>query len=174
MARPSETGAIRPERKADMNVIGAMRTERGEGKEPQRKLIDIIWETVAPSSPGLDKNRFIVALQKYMKSGPHKLLQVGNTVFLMTAIAPGTIEFVTFSKEPLQALVQRYKTAADIVRKMGVRKVFAYAKEPGMQRIAQNIGMPVKIGQGQRMAGNQMVPVYTFEIDLTPQAKAGA
>mgnify|MGYP003352403915 CR=1 FL=1 len=137
-------------------------------------LFRSVWESVAPTAPNINKAAFTVALQRYMKSGPHKFLQVGNTVFLMTAIAPGTIEFITFSREPLQALVQRYKTAANIIKKMGVRKVFAYAKEPGMQRIAQNIGMPVKIGQGQRMVGNQMVPVYTFEIDLTPQAQAGA
>ena len=173
MATP-ETSALKPERKADINVLGAMKRERGGTSEKQRPLIDIIWESVAPNAPNVSKPGFTVALQRYMQSGPHKLLQIGNTVFLMTAVAPGTIEFVTFSKEPLQALVKRYKTAADIVRKMGVRKVFAYSKEPGMQRIAQNIGMPVKIGQGQRMMGNQMMPVYTFEIDLTPQAQAGA
>jgi hypothetical protein len=170
MARVPETSALRPERKADMDVLGTMRRERGEGPsipQKQKSTVDLIWDSVASQMPpGVTREKFVIALARQIKTGPHKLLQVGNTVFLMTALGPGTIEFVTFTREPLPALIQRYKTAADIVRKIGVRKIRAWSPDPGMQRIAKSVGLPVTVGQGEKMLFGKMVPVFTFEIDL--------
>jgi len=167
MSNVPETPALRKERKADIDIMGAIRKERGEASEKRKSAVDLIWESVASQMPpGVDREKFVIALAQQIKAGPHKLLQVGNTVFLMTAVGPGTIEFVTFTREPLAALVQRYRTAADIVRKMGVKKVRAWSADAGMQRIVKSVGLPVTFGQGEKMLYGKMVPVFTFEINL--------
>ncbi len=170
MARVPETSALRPERKADMDVLGTLRRERGEAppvEQKEKPAMDIVWASVAPKAPpGVTREKFEIALAQQFQRGPYKFLQMGNTVFLMTALGPGEIEFVTFTQEPLPTLIRRYKEAAEYVRKIGVRKVRAWAFHPGMLRIAKNIGLPVKIGQGEKMRFGRMVPAFTFEIDL--------
>jgi hypothetical protein len=47
-----------------------------------------------------------------------------------------------------------------------VKKATTYSDRPEFVDLAKKSGLPVKVAQSQKMMGNEMKPVYTFELDL--------
>jgi hypothetical protein len=95
-----------------------------------------------------------------------QLLQIGNTVFLLQPKEPGTVEFHTFTVEPPNDLVDRFKAGINSIKQMGFKKAISYATTPAFVKLAKQTGLPVQISQSQQMMGNQMVPAYKFEVSV--------
>ena len=94
------------------------------------------------------------------------LLQIHNTVFLITPQPGGVAEFHTFTIEDPQKLVDRYKAGANSLKQMGFKKAVSYAQSPAFVKIAQSSGLPVRISKEQHRIGNVARPSYKFEMDL--------
>jgi hypothetical protein len=99
-----------------------------------------------------------------VKTKQAKLIQIGNTVFLVKPVAPGIAEFHTFTVEPPESLVKRFQAGAKTLKQMGFKKAVSYAESPAFAKLAQSTGLPVKTTQALNPQTKK--PVYRFELDL--------
>ena len=114
----------------------------------------------------VDADKFMRQLATLLRKPEYQLVQFGNTVFLMHKLDPQTVEVHTFSSETPQNLVKNYVGAAKMLKGKGFKKAVTYADSPGYVEIAKKTGLPVKVGQGQKVISGQAKPVYTFELEL--------
>ena len=138
-------------------------------KAPQQKQVSstqIIQQSVAKEQPGADINRIMQTLAYMMQRKMIQLLQIGNTVFMLKPLPEGTVEFHTFTIEPIDDLVKRYQAGINTLKEMGFKKAVSYAQSPAFVKIAQQTGLPVQVSQSQTMMGDKMVPAYKFEVNL--------
>ena len=96
----------------------------------------------------------------------NKLVQIGNSVFLMMLKDPETVEFHTFSSETPENLIKNYVGAAKLLKNQGIKRAVTYADSPGYLEIAKKTGLPVKISQSTKVIGGVAKPVYLFELEL--------
>jgi hypothetical protein len=109
---------------------------------------------------------FMRKLASALKDPKNKMVQIGNSAFLVTMIGDGILEFHTFSAEQPQKLLKNYLGLAKALKSQGIKKATTYSDRPEFVDLAKKSGLPVKVGQSQKMMGNAMKPVYTFELDL--------
>lgn len=138
-------------------------------KTSQKKQVSstqIIQQSVANEQPGADVNRIMQTIAYMMQQKMVQLLQLGNTVFMLKPLQDGTVEFHTFTIEPIDDLVKRYKAGINTLKEMGFKKAVSYAQSPAFVKIAKQTGLPVQVSQSQTMMGDKMVPSYKFEVNL--------
>ncbi len=129
--------------------------------------VEIIRQSAGKEMPpGSDVEKVIQQVAALVKKKAIQLLQIGQTVFLLKPLPDGAVEFHTFTVEPPQELVQRYKAGSNSLKQMGFKKAISYADSPAFAKIAQDTGLPVKTSQVARMVNGQMKPSYKFELDL--------
>jgi hypothetical protein len=146
-----------------------------QGPDPQQAaqvgsdVMEILWASAQKEGlpQGMTRDRYLGAVAQKIKSGS-ALTQIGKTVFLLTPIAPYTLELHTSTIEDGKALVQRYVTAAKTAKQHGIKKIISYADSPAFVKLAQATKLPVKITQEPHMdeITGQMKPMYKFELDL--------
>lgn len=138
-----------------------------ETQKPTKPSTDIIWETASKElGPNANKNVFFAKLGRILKNPKNKLLQVGQSVFLIINKGPGIVEFHTFSQESPEQLAKNYVAAAKAVKSVGAKKAYSFSPDGRFNKIAELTGLPVKVEQSQMMMGGKMVPAYRFEVDL--------
>jgi hypothetical protein len=128
--------------------------------------VEIIRASAQKEIPGSDPEALIRQVGFLVQKGIVKLLQIGNTVILISPQSNGTAEFHTFTIEDPEALVQRYKATANSLKQMGFKKAVTYATSPAFVKIAKQTGLPVQISQSMQKIGNQMRKAYKFEVNL--------
>jgi hypothetical protein len=116
--------------------------------------------------PGVTMDTLLRKLASALQDPNNKLVQIGNSAFLVTLVGDGVVEFHTFSAEQPQKLLKNYIGLANTLKKQGIKKATTYSDRPEFVDLAKKSGLPVKVGQSQKMMGNAMKPVYTFELDL--------
>jgi len=148
------------------NVIAAMRREKGMEAGPAQKTEDIIWEASQKMMPQVDKNRLFGALKKMMETGKTRLIRAGNSVFMVTQMAPDTVELHQFSSEPPAQLANSYKMLAQNLKNYGIKRAVALVDSPAYERMARSAGLNARVEQSQRMDGNRMVPAYRLTVEV--------
>lgn len=119
---------------------------------------DILWKSAQGKiPPGTTPGKFFAGVKHILDNGGH-LFQIGETVFVLQPRAPGVVQFHMASQEPVQQLVQHFKTGAQHMKKLGAKKVFAITPEPAYARIARMTGLPVKVSRDPQG--------YRLELDL--------
>ncbi len=148
------------------DVMGAMKAQAGQG--PKMNSLQIIQKSAEHElPPGMNMQKFLSGVAHMIKSPHTKLVQIGNSVFLVQLKAQGTVEVHTFSAEQSpKALVENYKGLAKLLKNEGIKHATSYSPRPEYARIAQMTGLPVKISQTQKMIAGKMVPVQQFDMDL--------
>jgi hypothetical protein len=130
-------------------------------------VLQIIQASMGNQLPaGMNMDTFMRKLATKLKDGKTKLVQLGNSVFLVSLIGDGVVEFHTFSAEQPQSLLKNYLGLAKVLKNQGIKKATTYSDRPEFVDLAKKSGLPVKIAQSQKMMDGQMKPVYTFELDL--------
>lgn len=168
MAAPSQPLISGKAPKANMGSLKSPTPPKQGGE----KLKAVMPEEILRQSlqkempPGTDINKVIFGIKYMVKSNKVKLLQLGNTVFLITPKPNGIAELHTSSIESPQNIVKRWKVLPNSLKQMGFKKAESFSTDPNTIKLVQMTGLPVKINQGQRMMGGKMVPAYTFEMDL--------
>lgn len=138
---------------------GASQKKAGGIQQPT----DIIRQSAGKElPPGSDVESFLKQVALLVQKQAIKLLQLGNTVFLLYPRGNGEVEFHTFTTEPPQQLIERYKAGVNSLRQLGYKRASSYAESPAFVKIAQQTGLPVRTSK-QMMRGK---PVYRFEVDL--------
>lgn len=113
-----------------------------------------------------DVDTFLQKLAGWTQTEGNKILQVGNTVFLLTLINPETCQVSILNADTEENLVENIQGAVNALKNEGLSKLVGYADTPQYVQIAKKTGFPFKISQGQGMSQNGMTPAYIFELDL--------
>jgi len=95
-----------------------------------------------------------------------KLVNLGNSVFLVMVKAPGEVEVHTFSAETPQQLARNFVDLAKYLKNIGVKKASTFSDDVRFKKIAQMTGLPVKVGQTTKMFGNEMKPSYEYILEM--------
>lgn len=150
----------------DSQVMGAL---KGKTEAPQKAKLtmpQIIESSLRTENPNIDIPRAFTVLGQMAKTKGTKFVQIGNSVFMVTPNATGGADFHTFTVEPVDTLVQRWKDVANTLKEMGFKHATSYATSPAINRLVQRTGLPVKISQSQQMQNGKMVPAFRYDLDL--------
>lgn len=152
----------------DKAVMGAIRQKKTDKKAENVKLTmpQIIQAYLKMEDPNIDVNKAMNGLANLVKTRGTKFIQIGNTVFMITPQGKGNVELHTMTVEPMDTVVGRWKTIPKTLKEMGFNHLISYGLTPGINRLVQRTGLPVKITQSQMMHGNKMVPAYRYDLDL--------
>ena len=167
MAKTAETASPLAPKMPDVGVLDTIKKTRGEDEGKSMGVLDIIQTSMGNQlPPGVNMDTFMRKLASALKDPKNKMVQIGNSAFLVTLIGDGVAEFHTFSAEQPQKLLKNYLGLAKVLKNQGIKKATTYSDRPEFVDLAKKSGLPVKVGQSQKMMGNAMKPVYTFELDL--------
>jgi len=145
---------------------GPRKASAGGGSPSQGKLdmIQIISASAQREAPGSDINQFLVKLSAMIQQRQIKMLQVGNTVFMVRPMPNGVAEFHTFTVEPPESLVKRFQAGSKTLKQMGFKKAVSYTDNRAFGRLAQMTGLPVKSSPVTDPATGR--PTVRYELDL--------
>jgi len=167
MAKTAETASPLAPKMPDIGVLDTIKKTRGEDEGKSMGVLEIIQASMGNQlPPGVTMDTFMRKLASALKDPNNKMVQIGNSAFLVTLIGDGIVEFHTFSAEQPQKLLKNYLGLAKVLKNQGVKKATTYSDRPEFVDLAKKSGLPVKVAQSQKMMGNAMKPVYTFELDL--------
>jgi len=167
MAKTAETASPLAPKMPDIGVLDTIKKTRGEDEGKTMNVLQIVQASMADQMPqGTDMDTFMRKLATALKDPKNKMVQIGNSAFLVTMIGDGVVEFHTFSAEQPQRLLKNYLGLAKVLKNQGVKKATTYSDRPEFVDLAKKSGLPVKVGQSQKLMAGQMKPVYTFELDL--------
>jgi hypothetical protein len=133
--------------------------------DQQQALLGIIRQSFEREG-GTDFNTFLRKLGTLLKDQNNKLIQFGQSVFLMMRKAPDTVEVHTFSVEPPPELVKAFQALAKFLKSQNIKKAVTYADNPAYSSIAKQTGLPVRMGRAKKKFAGQEKPMYTFEVTL--------
>jgi len=151
----------------DVGVLDTIKKTRGEDESKTMNALQVVQTSMANQlPPGVTMDTFLRKLATALQDPNNKLVQIGNSAFMVTLIGDGVVQFHTFSAEQPQKLLKNYLGLAKLLKKQGIKKATTYSDRPEFVDLAKKSGLPVKVGQSQKMMGNEMKPVYTFELDL--------
>ena len=144
------------------------------GGEPAKKLasFDIIRRTVGEAEDRKVTRDFMNALTNNMKKGVTKLVQIGNTVFIINFLNKNgelmpskTVEFYPLSVEP-DELINRFKVFPNTLKEMGFQAAVSYTDDPDDITKIQSSGVPVSISQEMVFSEGEMTPMYRIDLRL--------
>jgi hypothetical protein len=151
----------------DVGVLDTIKKTRGEDESKTMNALQVVQTSMANQlPPGVTMDTFLRKLATALQDPNNKLVQIGNSAFMLTLVGDGIVQFHTFSAEQPQKLLKNYLGLARLLKKQGIKKATTYSDRPEFVDLAKKSGLPVKIGQSQKMMGSAMKPVYTFELDL--------
>jgi len=169
MATTAEVGTpLKPKQaQPDIGVLDTIKKTRGEDEGKSMGVLEIVQASMGNQlPPGVNMDTFMRKLASALRDPKNKMVQIGNSAFLVTMIGDGVVEFHTFSAEQPQKLLKNYLGLAKVLKNQGIKKATTYSDRPEFVDLAKKSGLPVKVAQSQKMMGNEMKPVYTFELDL--------
>jgi hypothetical protein len=139
----------------------------GSITQKRMHIIDIIKQSLQKEMPGTNPDKGLEAIGKMVQKHEAAIIQLGNTVFLLKHLQPYTVELHTMSTEPPAKIVERWRTfLTKTGPEMGVKKVVSFSTTPAINKLVEQIGLPVKTTQSQQMMGKKMVPAYKYEIEI--------
>jgi hypothetical protein len=104
---------------------------------------------------------FIINTAQAIKEGKAKLLQFGNTVFIITPKPDKSIEFVTMTVEP-EMVAMRLTLLPNALKEMGFRKAYTIVTSDKAAKIADQSGIQFK----KINTKMNEKPAIRYEIDL--------
>lgn len=160
------------------DVMGTLRREQGIDPGRQKSSVSILRNNFMKQLN--DNNavqKIIDQLGQLASLRLVKLIQIGNTVFLINKydsngrmLPNGIVEVHLFTEDSPRVLSDRLVAASNTFRQLGYKNIVSFSTEPGITRMLQGLQEKTK-GQirvtqdVQNMAG-KMVPAYRMEITL--------
>jgi len=167
MATTAETASPLAPKMPDVGVLDTIKKSRGEDEGKTMNALQVVQTSMANQlPPGVTMDTFLRKLASALQDPNNKLVQIGNSAFMLTLVGDGVVQFHTFSAEQPQKLLKNYLGLARLLKKQGIKKATTYSDRPEFVDLAKKSGLPVKIGQSQKMMGKEMKPVYTFKLVL--------
>ena len=148
--------------------------EAKPGAEPTKRLpsLEIIRRVMAAEADKSMTKEFMNSLTANMKSGVTRLVQIGNTVFIVNYLnkdgkpmQPRMVEFYPMSVEP-DELLNRFKVFPNTLKELGFRSAVSYTDDPEDIEKIKSSGVPVSISQEMMFVEGEMSPMYRIELRL--------
>ena len=145
-----------------------------KGGEPAQRLasLDIIRRVMSQETDKKMARDFMNSLTSNMKAGVTRLVQIGNTVFIMNylnkegkVMPPRTVEFYPMSVEP-DELLSRFKVFPNTLKELGFKAAISYTDDPEDIQKIKTSGVPVNVTQEMVFAEGEMTPMYRIELRL--------
>lgn len=115
---------------------------------------------------------FIKQVAALTKSGMSKLVQIGETVFLINLydkkvqkLPAGTAEIFSFSLDPKKT-PERIKVLSPSLKSFGINKAIFEVDDPNDIKMLKDQGVQFQVSQTMSYNGQQMVPVYRIEMGV--------
>jgi len=150
----------------DAQVMGALKGKTEAPKKAKLTLPQIIESSLKTEQPDIDIPKAFTVLAEMTKTQGTKFVQIGNSVFMITPKPNANVELHTFTVEPVNTLVERWKDIPKTLKQMGFKHLVSYSTSPGINKLVQRTGLPIKISQSQQMIGGKMVPAFKYDLDL--------
>lgn len=115
---------------------------------------------------GLNPDQVVKALGTVVKDPHYQLVKFGHTVFLLHLIKPYTVELHIFTTDNVMGVMNALKQMIAMAKSQGIKKGYSYSDQQAFKEAVQRSGFPIKISQTVKKIGNQMKPVYQYEMDL--------
>lgn len=173
---PATTGL--GEKTAAPDVMGALKRQQGAAPERPSGSVDILRNGLMDQLGDEQQvQQTIDQLSRLAQAGLTRLVQIGNTVFLVNQydsnrqmLPQGTAEVHVFTEEPLEVLGQRFAAVANTLRQLGYKQIVSFSPEPGITRVLQQAAGPanaqLQVRQDVQNMGGEMTPVYRIEVTL--------
>jgi hypothetical protein len=156
------------EPKPQMGKLGPSASKQGKEAE-KTKIMDsaqIILQFFTQQSGNRDQaNKILNSIASKIKNKTIQLVQIGNTVFVVSPKPDKSAEFYSISIEP-KNLAKRIKALSNTLKQMGFLKMYSISVTPESETLSKETGLPIKRTQTQMMNGNRMVPAYRYEVQL--------
>ena len=156
------------EPKPQMGKLGSSAPKQGKESE-KTKIMDsaqIILQFFTQQSGNRDQaNKILNSIASKIKNKTIQLVQIGNTVFVVSPKPDKSAEFYSISIEP-KNLAKRIKALSNTLKQMGFLKMYSISVTPESETLSKETGLPIKRTQTQMMNGNRMVPAYRYEVQL--------
>jgi hypothetical protein len=152
------------------SVMGAIARQRGKTLPSETGPASIIKQYM--QTTGADEktvNQFILNLNQLAKSGKARLVQIGNTLLLAVGYTPdqkilpkGTVDVHVISTEDANQIAQRFVTALNTFKSMGINRVTSTTEDPQAAMAVKQLSKkyPVNIRQSTQPGG------YVLEVAL--------
>jgi hypothetical protein len=164
MVTPAE-----PVLKTKMEDMGSLRGPRKPAGKTSSQLNSFeILKRYIPKEigPTADVNKTLNQISSLIGLGLARIVQIGNTVFLIMPKGGQTVELHTASEEPMSELPKRLVALSKTLKQMGFKKAVSYAPSQHWIKIVQQSGLPIKVTQGKQKIGPNIKPMYQFMVDL--------
>ena len=147
----------------------------GQPTEPAVRMssFEVLRSVLGEELERGEMQQFMNALTLNMKKGVTKLIQLGNTVFIVNFITkdgklmpPQTVEFYPISAEPEQ-LVNRLMVFPNTLKELGFKGAITYLDDPEELQQLQAAGVNMTVKQEMVFDGAEMSPMYRIEIRLS-------
>jgi len=150
----------------DAQVMGALKGKAEAPKKAKLTMPQIIESSLKTEQPGIDIPKAFTVLGQMTKTQGTKFIQIGNSVFMITPKPNANVELHTFTVEPIDTLVSRWKDVPNTLKEMGFKHLVSYSTSPAINKLVQRTGLPIKISQSQQMSNGKMVPAFRYDLDL--------
>ena len=131
------------------------------------EAIDIIQQSMRQQGfQDADIQKALSGVASLVKRPGAKLVNFGNSIFLVIVKAPGEVEIHTFSAETPQQLAKNYVQLSKYLKNIGVKKVKTYSDDVRFKEIAKMTGLPIKVNQTAKMFGKEMKPSYEYILEM--------
>jgi hypothetical protein len=115
---------------------------------------------------GINPDALIYSLSQFIKDPHYQLVKFDKTVFLLHLTKPFTVDVSLFSSDSIMGIMSSMKKMIAMAKQEGIKKAYAYTDQPVFKQAVERSKLPIKISQTTQQMGNQVKPVYQFEMDL--------
>ena len=169
---PATTGL--GEKVAPVDVMGAMKRQRGSGPTPPSANMtpaQIVENVMLKSgeSPETTKS-FLQNCDRLAQTNIATFVQLGNTLFMFVRnddkgrpLPQGTVQMFPFTAEE-DVIEQRLKVLPNTLRQLGIQNVLLKTDDPEDITALEQAGIQFQVKQEMTLAGQEMVPMYSVEI----------
>lgn len=156
-----------PKAPFDMGMMDTVRDAQGMAAPKQMNVLQIIEKAIEPQlASGLNWDDFQRRLLGWIETKNNKLMQIGNTAFLLTFLSPDVCQVSILNADSEPNLMQNIIGLTKALKNHNFKKMIGYANEPKYVELAKKSKLPFKISQSQKVVDGKAIPVYTFELDL--------
>ena len=162
---PQKNSKVSP--KKEVGVMDVMKKDRGMNSGERLNSVQVIQKFFQnQGAKKEDFEMFVKKLYVFLKEPGKKLLQVNNSVFLLTLVSPGVVEVNVLTIDPPNVFGQSLQGMVKALKNQGVKKIYGYSNTTQYLDVMKQTGIPFKTNQSEKVMNGTAVPVLTFEADI--------
>lgn len=129
-----------------------------------QQIIDVMFKYFKKETGSEEKaNQYINGVADLITKNPSaKLIQLGNTVFLVLVNSPGVVEVHTMAADEQSAtLAKNFVTLTNILKNMGTKQAYTYSDDSRFAAVAKRTRLPFETSKIKK--DGKEYTVYTVE-----------